>query len=481
MAKYNSNIAYNSLTGYNTWGKALLCVIKDIAVYSDIIRKTIAATLIKCVACSVSCAEICGRSRNRFTSYAEKTQAKGCIGKFLSRARRIREALQIEGFAIRFRQRARRAGELLICNDFAGILRNRCGVISDTVCLGGIMRNTRNRMRLVADTFACGGLAKRSKGMCKIVKDGLRVSEFISRVMEWVKIIKDGLPLRGLIDTTKVFTRIISDKLSAIDYGSTIARFRYNAKLKYNSLVKYNSVLRVFVAHRQRTRYYDEREAYRDETLRLRDRLAIKKELHTLEGVATRVRGIIAQAINALRYHDALDYVRGKFAIAKDVLGFKEYVIGFHRALLTLLGVALTKLYLPTLAVTKQVIHCRIGGGVGVILDIHRSRDKVFEVSVKDESEHIFPLVDATVYFMVKKSVKDKDEDAVIVKSSNDENDIRMSNPVGGLCEVSIRPDDTKELPVGRYVYEVKVEDRRGMFYTVAIDEFIVKHVVKHG
>ncbi len=116
-----------------------------------------------------------------------------------------------------------------------------------------------------------------------------------------------------------------------------------------------------------------------------------------------------------------------------------------------------------------------------MILDVYRGRDKAFEVSVKDESGHIFPLVGATVCFMVKKSVKDEDEKAVITKSSNDESEIKMSNPVGGLCEVCIKPDDTRNLPVGRYVYEVKVEDANGMLYTVAMDEFIIKHVVKRN
>ena len=491
MAKYNSGTLYNSGTKYNAWGRALLFLAKDVLNHGENVKRIIFAGLIKAITNILNYTDVPAFTRGRFTV--------------------IRETLQLKEHTDRIRQCVRRVVELLSHGEIVGRTRISYHVVKELTSLSEAISHTRNRIGRVLDTLNYSECLASAMGMLITVKESVQANEIVDKAMGRVRAVAGRLSLYDTVDLARAFAKTVADKLRFEDFGGLIARYRYNARARYNAGIVYNSVLRVFIAQRHRARDFKEPIIYSEHPARMRGRLAIRSDTFILKEFAVWARGLIKFFTDALNYTDVPAFTRGRFTVIRETLQLKEYVIGFRRALLTLLGTAITRSYLRAQAITRvylpvlvkkfaieateaarvtflaasvctrQVLHCRIGGVVGMILDVYRGRDKTFEVSVKDESGHVFPLTGATVYFMVKKSVKDEDQNAKIDKSSIDEGEIKITNPAGGMCEVYIKPADTSKLPVGNYVYEVKVEDAAGRLYTVAMDEFVIKHVVKRA
>ena len=178
---------------------------------------------------------------------------------------------------------------------------------------------------------------------------------------------------------------------------------------------------------------------------------------------------------------ETLTPFRARFRSILDgkIIRDEEVKVGV-KALWTLLATAITRLFFSGTAHTRQAVPCYLGGGERAVdLNIFKGNSKTFEVHVRNESLQNFNLNDCTIYFMVKNSVKDADNQAVLTKSSVDPTEIAITNEVGGLCEVYLVPGDTDQLPVKHYVYDIKVETDPGELYTVALGDFKLDHVVR--
>lgn len=89
-------------------------------------------------------------------------------------------------------------------------------------------------------------------------------------------------------------------------------------------------------------------------------------------------------------------------------------------------------------------------------------------------------LTGRTVHFTVKERVNQPDEQALISLNSDNEDEIEIENPEGGICEWVFKSEDTKGLEPDKYYFDVKVSSSNEQ-YTVLYGDFIVKEAVRHS
>lgn len=287
--------------------------------------------------------------------------------------------------------------------------------------------------RSVVDTLAFTENDSIARRWVRIINETLKLTEILRSPMRWIKIINETLQFTENISLSRAWIRTITEHLRWQD-------IIVKAHAKFRSVI----------------------------------------ENWHISDLTDYTRNRFIFLIEALRLTEVADYTRDRFYSVLEGLNWTEEISKLRKALLTLLATIYRRVFVPGKVMTRQKIYCRLGGGeVAVILDIHRGRDKTFEVETRDESRHLLDLTGAIVTFMVKESVKDADEDAKITKSSTVQGEIVITNALGGLCEVHLVPSDTSSLPVRRYVYEVKIKTSDGKEYTGVMDEFVIKHVVQ--
>lgn len=88
-------------------------------------------------------------------------------------------------------------------------------------------------------------------------------------------------------------------------------------------------------------------------------------------------------------------------------------------------------------------------------VEIVRGSSKTLKLKVTDGDGNIVNLTGATVYFTVKKSVKD--EHALISKSSSNISEIEVANPTDGTALIYLIPQDTSSLGITNYTFDVWV------------------------
>lgn len=301
--------------------------------------------------------------------------------------------------------------------------------------------------------------------LVRVVTEKLSLTETLNLSRKWVKIISETLNLTEIIRSPVNWVKIINETL----------RITEQLSLRRDWIRTINLNL-----------------SWRDIPVKTQQKFRSVMDTWNITDLPGHVRGRFFALLDTLRLTEIAGHIRNRFFSVLDTLNWTEEISKLRKALVTVLGIAYTRVFLvadaikklliPAIVNTRQKLYCRLGGGeVAMLLDIFRGNNKTFEVSIKDESGQNLDLTGATVYFMVKESVKDEDASAKISKSSAVAGQIVITNAIGGLCEIYLVPADTSSLPVKRYVYEVKVGLADGRKYTVAMDEFVIKHVVKRA
>ena len=94
-----------------------------------------------------------------------------------------------------------------------------------------------------------------------------------------------------------------------------------------------------------------------------------------------------------------------------------------------------------------------------------------------------YDLTGAKIWFSMKDETNDADSDAVIYKRSTlaggDSTEIEITDAPGGVCNVYIVPDDTKDLSEGDFWFDLVVENNSGKkMQAVAPSRFHVNYTV---
>lgn len=361
-----------------------------------------------------------------------------------------------------------------------------------------------NEILSVNGTF--GGTAHWLRLRVQRASESLSVSETLGKVAAWIRNIAEAVNIVDIAAPTRDLVKMFADCLFLRDRWR---RWRYNSGIKYNQGKRYGGYV-AYVVNRRRHMLVNLSLALKEKIRSARVRFRHVSETQVLVESLNRAIGKWRSIILSFAITEFVSHTRNRIYSVIDNLSFLESISRLRQALLTLLGKAQTRFSFVARAVaverflgiaktivenvtaldmvtvvgakiqTRQVIYCQLGGGDALVkLDIFRGNDKTFELNVKDESGVNLDLTGATVIFMVKQTVKDADIDAVIIKTSADETEIKLTQPILGTCEIYLKPDDTKNLPVKHYVYEAQVITAGGRKYTVAMDEFILKHVVK--
>lgn len=291
--------------------------------------------------------------------------------------------------------------------------------------------------------------------LVRVVTEKLSLTETLNLSRKWVRIISETLNLTEIIRSPVNWVKIINETL----------RITEQLSLRRDWIRTINLNL-----------------SWRDIPVKAQQKFRSVMDTWNITDLPGHVRERFFALLDTLRLTETAGHTRNRFFSVLDTLNWTEEISKLRKALLTIIGTAIRRVFIFSAVKTRQKLYCRLGGGeTAVLLDIFRGNNKTFEVSIKDESGQNLDLTGATVYFMVKESVKDEDASAKISKSSAVAGQIVITNATGGLCEIYLIPEDTASLPVKRYVYEVKVELADGKKYTVAMDEFVIKHVVKRA
>jgi hypothetical protein len=96
---------------------------------------------------------------------------------------------------------------------------------------------------------------------------------------------------------------------------------------------------------------------------------------------------------------------------------------------------------------------------------VYRGQSKTFELRVTDEVAAVVDLTGATVWFTVKGDLLDRDP--TILKVSSDPVQIKISEPKRGVALIYLQPDDTRNLEIQEYVFDVWVQLASGKRYPV--------------
>lgn len=84
-----------------------------------------------------------------------------------------------------------------------------------------------------------------------------------------------------------------------------------------------------------------------------------------------------------------------------------------------------------------------------------RGTTKTFELTVLDDAGGAFDLTGASLWFTVKKTIKDVD--FVVQKRSTDPSEIAITSAKEGKASIYLLPADTNLLDVREYVFDVWV------------------------
>jgi len=96
-----------------------------------------------------------------------------------------------------------------------------------------------------------------------------------------------------------------------------------------------------------------------------------------------------------------------------------------------------------------------------------KGTDKTIRALVTDTSSVAINLTEALVRFMVKKSVHDSDDDALITKISSVAVQCVITSPLGGLVEAYLVPSDTESMDAGIYSFDFRVQLSNTKIYIV--------------
>jgi len=101
-------------------------------------------------------------------------------------------------------------------------------------------------------------------------------------------------------------------------------------------------------------------------------------------------------------------------------------------------------------------------------IQIVRGDTKVYTIQFKDGNSNPINITGWTVFFTVKRNLKDTDTDALIKKTITTHTDV-----TNGVSEISLSPTDTNY--VGNFYFDIQVKQTDSSIHTIAIGtaEFI--------
>lgn len=100
---------------------------------------------------------------------------------------------------------------------------------------------------------------------------------------------------------------------------------------------------------------------------------------------------------------------------------------------------------------------------------IYRGDNRTIPVTVTDDAGAV-NLTGASIRFSVKK--RKKDTDYIIKKSEADPAEINVTDAINGLFEIYIVPDDTQDLSITTYYFDIEITDSTGKTYTISMGTF---------
>ncbi len=96
---------------------------------------------------------------------------------------------------------------------------------------------------------------------------------------------------------------------------------------------------------------------------------------------------------------------------------------------------------------------------------VYRGMSKTFELTVKDATGAAIDLTGSSIYFTVKKSLKDPLP--LIQKSAVSALQIELTAPRSGGASIYLDPSDTQSMDSGNYVFDVIAILANGKRYVV--------------
>ena len=105
--------------------------------------------------------------------------------------------------------------------------------------------------------------------------------------------------------------------------------------------------------------------------------------------------------------------------------------------------------------VPEQALVASIDGVAGPSLDIAQSANRTYKLDVGQD------ITGATLFFSVRNAEVRTESTAgtpLIAKTSADSSEINITDAANGLADIFVVPNDTKELPPGRYAYDVWIK-----------------------
>lgn len=105
-------------------------------------------------------------------------------------------------------------------------------------------------------------------------------------------------------------------------------------------------------------------------------------------------------------------------------------------------------------------------------IEIIRGTTNLFAISITADGEPYVPVDGDKIMFGVKK--RPHHTDCVLLK--------KESTVIEGVCYISLYPEDTIDLPCGKYFFDVGVESDGDFFNVIPCSAFIIKpNVTKKG
>jgi hypothetical protein len=98
-------------------------------------------------------------------------------------------------------------------------------------------------------------------------------------------------------------------------------------------------------------------------------------------------------------------------------------------------------------------------------VSVIRGSSKTFQLTVTDQDGNVVNLTGATIYFTVKRNIKDVEW--VIQKKSTDVTQINITQPIDGIAQIYLQPGDTVNLDPKDYIFDVWVVLSSGQQYPV--------------
>ena len=102
-------------------------------------------------------------------------------------------------------------------------------------------------------------------------------------------------------------------------------------------------------------------------------------------------------------------------------------------------------------------------------MEVTKRDDVDFEITFEDVNDDPIDITGSTVFFTVKRSLKDADEDAVIAKEIT-----VFDNPTQGIAIISLNHTDTN-IPICGYIFDIQLKDQFGKIASSKIGSFVVK------